>query len=150
MVEKKAKSNQNWILGALLLMAAVLIATIVSFLLANGQVEVQVPNGDYESRMGQWIAIALAPLFILTPAAYLLSYWKMSKGIPNARISARMRTAIILALSTAALAAVLAFVASSAFQQLGTSELYPAWAINPILTGLAMFFVTRWMSPWPN
>ena len=150
MVEKKAKSNRNWVLGALLLMVAVVVATFVNLLLANGQVEVEAPNGDYVSRMGHWIAIALAPLFILTPTAYLLSYWKMRKGIPNAKISARTRTAIILALATAALAAALVFLASFVFDQLDTKELYPAWAINPILTGALMFVVTRWMSPWPN
>jgi len=149
-MEKKAKSNRNWILGALLLMVAVIVAIVVNIFLANGQVEVQAPNGDYESRMGQWISIALIPLFILVPGAYLLSYRKMSKGIPNTKISARTKVAVILGFATAALATALVFVASFVFQQLNTSELYPAWAINPILTGGVMFVVTRWMSPWPN
>lgn len=149
-MEKKAKSNRNWVLGALLLMVAVVVATIVNFLLANGQVEVQVPNGDYVSRMGQWIAIALVPLLLLAPAAYLLSYGRMRKGIPNAKISARTKVAVILALSTSVLATALVFVASFIFEQLDTSELYPAWAINPVLTGGVMFVVTRWLSPWPN
>jgi hypothetical protein len=131
-------------------MAAVVAAAFVNFILANGMVEVQLDNGDYGSRTGQWVAVALVPLFVLAPAVYLLSYQKMSKGIPNVKISIRTRTAIILAVATAVLAAALGFVASSAFQQLDTLELYPAWAINTILTGGSMFVVTRWMSPWPN